>query len=114
MSDDIVARLRQLDADLVEDEGVVPFDCVDEAIDEIERLRAERDGYLEGNRQTLAALAEANEIAKRYKAERDEARWWICQLLANPTIAEGLASPCRGTPRDYAEEQGWDCFKEAR
>ncbi len=129
MSDDIVARLRQSHR--------VGCDCVGcEAADEIERLRAEsdgylhavegleaaaaeieqlrkqRDGYLEGNRQTLAALAEANEIAKRYKAERDEARRWICQLLANPTSAEGLASPCRGTPRDYAGEQGWDCFKE--
>ena len=27
----------------------------------------ERDGYLEGNRQALRALAEANEIAARYK-----------------------------------------------
>lgn len=107
MSDDIVARMRQSHR--------VGCDCVGcEAADEIERLRAERDGYLDGNRQTLAALAEANEIAKRYKAERDEARKWICQLLANPTSAEGLASPCRGTPRDYAGEQGWDCFKEER
>ena len=107
MSDDIVTRLLRIDR-----VGVPSI--LTEAAEEIERLRAERDGYLEGNRQTLAALAEANEIAKKYKAERDEARRWICQLLANPTSAEGLASPCGGTSRDYAEEQGWDCFKEAR
>jgi hypothetical protein len=105
MTDDIVVRLRRDCMSLI----------ADEAADEIKRLRAvveawlkysqraerdietlraerdearrERDGYLEGNRQTLAALAEANEIAKRYKAERDEARKWICQLLANPTSA---------------------------
>lgn len=50
MSDDIVARLRQFDKDLVEeivngDHGkdgehwVIPFDCLCEAADEIERLR---------------------------------------------------------------------------
>lgn len=67
MTDDIVARLIRIDR-----VGVPSI--LTEAADEIERLRAERDGYLDGNRQTLAALAEANEIAKRYKAERDEAR----------------------------------------
>ncbi len=125
MTDDIVARLRYFNRQLVmeiEDgyhgengaDWVIEFACISEAADEIERLRAERDGYLEGNRMLLASLAEANDIAKKYKIERDGARRWICQLLANPTIAKGLASPCRGTPRDYAGEQGWDCFTEAR
>ena len=115
MSDDIVARLRQSHR--------VGCDCVGcEAADEIERLRAvveawlkysqraerdietlraerdearrERDGYLEGNRQTLAALAEANEIAKRYREERDEARRRVCD--------------------GCAEIMGLNCFKEAR
>lgn len=114
MTDDIVARLRE--EGFITHMARLPRESkiLHEAADEIERLRFERDGFLEGNRQTLRALAEANEIAKRYKAERDEARRWICKLLANPTIAEGLASPGRGTPRDFAEEQGWDCFNEAR
>ena len=87
MLHDIVARLRAV---LHNDRSVELMNR--EAADEIERLRAvveawlkysqraerdietlraerdearrERDGYLEGNRQTLAALAEANEIAK--------------------------------------------------
>lgn len=113
MSDDIVTRLLDYDF-LVSEAPPYCRELIRRAAQEIEQLRFERDGLRDGTKQTLAALADANEIAKRYKAERDQARKWICKLLANPTIAEGLASPCRGTPRDYAEEQGWDCFKEAR
>lgn len=113
MTADIVERLRDYDF-LVSEAPPYLRELIRRAAHEIEQLRFERDGFREGNRQTLAALAEANEIAKRYKAERDKARRWICKLLANPTIAEGLASPCCGMPRDYAEEQDWDCFKEER
>lgn len=37
------------------------------------------------------------------RAERDEARRECCQWMAE---AEG------GTPREHAQEMGWDCFKE--
>lgn len=113
MTDDIVTRL--LDYDFLVPEAPPYFrELIRRAAHEIEQLRFERDGLRDGTKQTLAALADANEIAKRYKAERDQARKWICKLLANPTSAEGLASPCCGTSRDYAKEQGWDCFKEER
>ena len=98
MTDDIVARLRMYANASIEGEWSSVFRAdLNIAADEIERLRelsgdagrlreeverlrAERDGYLEGNRQTLAALAEANEIAKRYKAERD-ALWRLTDRL---------------------------------
>lgn len=94
------------------------------AADEIERLRAERDearqerdGYLEGNRQTLAALAEANEIAKRYKAERDAARRSVCEMtLELGTVFRRINGKTVEvtTPEYVADLMDWDCFKEAR
>lgn len=44
-------------------------------------------------------------------ADRDEARRWVCRLLANPTLATGSAKPYRGTAQCFAIEQGWDCFR---
>lgn len=42
MSEDIVARLRKLDRDLLDDEdNITDFSCVDVAADEIERLRSQ-------------------------------------------------------------------------
>ena len=85
-----------------------------DAIDEIDGLRAElaaaikqRDGYLEGNRQTLRALQEANEIAARYKAERDEARQELCRVV-------GYQRQDRFDPKAIAVERGWDCFKKVQ
>ena len=60
MTNDLVARLRKLDAELVEDEDCGDFSCVEEAVDEIERLRKE-----------LAAMRE----------ERDEVRQSYCSLM---------------------------------
>ena len=60
MTNDLVARLRKLDAELVEDEDCGDFSCVEEAVDEIERLRKE-----------LAAMRE----------ERDEARLQTQRIL---------------------------------
>ena len=45
------------------------------------------------------------------KAERDEARQWVCQILANPWRVTGLATPGKALARDFAAEQGWDCFE---
>jgi hypothetical protein len=64
-----------------------------EAADEIDRLRAD--------------------LATR-TAERDEARQWVCQILANPWRVTGLATPGKALARDFAEEQGWDCLKEVQ
>jgi hypothetical protein len=51
------------------------------------------------------------ELAAMQK-QRDEARRWVCRLLANPTWATGTAKPFKGTAQCFAKEQGWDCFKE--
>ena len=117
MESDIVEQLRD-DAEINEmDSAKLPSEwkVLREAADEIDRLRAElaaaineRNGYLEGNRQTLRALAEANEIAARYKRQRDEARRWYCLLIAYQRQDRGEDFD----PEAVAVEEGWDCFGE--
>lgn len=48
------------------------------------------------------AFGAAEEIG-RLRAERDEARREVCELLYN---RQG------GWPKEHANERGWDCFKE--
>ena len=62
---------------------------MDKAIAEIKRLRQEN--------ATLTAEHDA------LRAERDEARREVCELLYN---RQG------GWPKEHANERGWDCFKE--
>jgi hypothetical protein len=75
------------------------------AADEIERLRAE----LVSKADELAATVRQ---LRKVQDERDEARRWLCQVLAKPEFVTGLAKPGQGRPHDFAKEQGWDCFKE--
>jgi hypothetical protein len=75
------------------------------AADEIERLRAE----LVSKADELAATVRE---LRKVEDERDEARRWLCQVLAKPEFVTGLAKPGQGRPHDFAKEQGWDCFKE--
>ena len=116
MESDIVERLRAV---LHNDRSVELMNS--EASAEIERLRAELadainecEGYLEGNRQTLRALAEANEIAARYKRQRDEARENLrdaCEEIA--TLVNSLSMLSTNKTAEYiAAERGWDCFKQ--
>ena len=107
MSDDIVARLRE--EGFITHMARLPRESkiLHEAADEMELLRYERDGFREGNRQTLAALAEANTIAKWYKRERDEARREVCALTPFVRLETQSAE-------EYASTRGWNCFKEAR
>ena len=99
----------------------------------------ESDGYLEGNRQTLRALQEANEIAARYKRQRDEAdAGWQGEAKENIDLFKQLVAmrkqrdEARGWLRDacaeiariearfydalppqrIAERNGWNCFDE--
>ena len=88
MPDDIVARLRQLDEELVEDEDVcADFSCVEKAADEIERLRAERD---EARRRVCENAIQHGRVYRR--VGRDSVR---CE-----------------TAKEVAEMMGWDCFKD--
>ena len=96
MSDDIVARLRRWSDNAKEQDATDVVVGLCEAADEIERLR-----QLSGK-------------AGQLREERDEARQWLCQVLAKPTSVMGLAVPGNGTKHDFAKEQGWDCFKEAK
>lgn len=119
MTDDIVARLRESDG------GYFMRQMFNDAANEIERLREalrveqeelaaccidrketqrERDGYLDGNRMTLKALAEANEIARKYKAERDEAR----RLYINEMCLRDYGDTSARIRE--ANARGWNCF----
>ena len=55
-------------------------------------------------------LDDSEEEIKRLREERDEARREICIRACDTLGAVIGGSPA--TPQDYAEEQGWDCFKE--
>ena len=110
MSDDIVTRLRQFDKDLVEeivngDHGkdgehwVIPFDCLCEAADEIERLQNDLDGSQLAYRGASYDRDRMRNEIERLRKERDDARREVCELkLVNAY--------------DYATDRGWDCFKE--
>jgi predicted RNase H-like nuclease (RuvC/YqgF family) len=102
--------------------------------DEIERLRAEV-AALKANTNPLclnavikrlqaevaalkACIDRKHEVLdatirqlRKVEAERDEARRWLCRVLANPSMVTGLDKPGEGKPRDFAAEQGWDCFR---
>ena len=65
------------------------------------------------NRALALMMVVENEI-ERLRADRDEARKWLCHVLAKPTSVMGLAVPGNGTKHDFAKEQGWDCFNEVK
>jgi hypothetical protein len=86
-----------------------PHTC-NEAADEIERLRAERDAALldaEALRPIASAQWNSYSLAGLYMAERDRARRLVCELQCDP--------PERfiGVPHEVAQMYGWDCFAEA-
>jgi len=85
--DDIATRLRKW-APIWGLQDQISID-LNQAADEIERLRAERD--------------EANANAKLYRDDRDEARRMVC------TVESALIG---GRKTQRAESHGWDCFKE--
>jgi hypothetical protein len=97
VNDDIVARLRRLDNELVEDEDIVAdFSVVETAADEIERLRAERD---EARREVCTSVASG----------RDRKQFTPVNGLGSAAIA-AFRKPVH--PKSVARERGWDCFKE--
>jgi hypothetical protein len=56
-------------------------------------------------------LSDLPAFVKGLRAERDVARQWLCHVLAKPSMVTGLDKPGEGKPRDFAAEQGWDCFR---
>lgn len=75
--------------------GFQPYEGPNEIV---ERLRAELSKKFE---ESAAAIK-----------ERDEARRWLCEVLSSPDKVTGLAMPGLGTPRDFAAENGWDCYEK--
>lgn len=103
MSDDIVTRLHRHRCVT----GIRTV--IDDAADEIERLREQLRLANIDNFNTTAEVEtlraerdEANANAKLYRDERDAARRMVCGLDAD--IMEDQI--------EYARHRGWDCFKE--
>lgn len=88
MSDDIVARLRQIPR---------AWPLVREAADEIELLRS--------------TVTDCRIEIERLTAERDEARREICINATNEPYRQICGSGIL-LPQDEARERNWDCFKE--
>jgi hypothetical protein len=80
--------------------------------DIVARLLAWSDGAREQGVQDVAdGLSSAAEEIERLRAERDEARRWVCDITSNPALITGLA--CADSPRAVAQEQGWNCYDDA-
>ena len=67
-----------------------------EAADEIELLRI-------GVAEALRERDEANATIGTLRAERDEARWEVCELSGNGSIDSATRE---------AISRGWDCYKK--
>ncbi len=95
---------------------------IDDAADEIERLRTQLEMWQDGNimselhhdeieRLRAELVSKADELAatlrdlRKVQAERDEARAEVTFL--RPSVCLGAQ-----TASEYAKTRGWDCFKE--
>lgn len=116
MSDDIVERLRVLTATLRLRDFQGLAETTNEAADEIERLRAERDEARHGESVAIATLQGVIEERRMIRFERDEARVEVCRLSARCVRADYLLrikNPKHVTEYDVAESRGWhDLFAD--
>jgi hypothetical protein len=95
MKKDIAMRLRK---EIFKRERPYPVELLpelNEAADEIELLRS--------------TVTDCRIEIERLRAERDEARREVCQLKG--TVRWNHYFP-HFDPQGYAENRGWDCFKE--
>ena len=98
---DIIERLAELSDLMMNDRPYndSDFTDIDEAIDEIKRLRnqlTERIHMCDMRSEKILELT----------AERDEARRKFCEMMSNNSRLEFT------TPQWFAEEEDWDCYKE--
>ncbi len=123
---DIVSRLRECDEGLLEEcqtpelgDIVTDFSSIADAANLIEQLReriyllrkqrAERDTACGKAAKCIETLTDNLKVMQE---ERDYARRWVCEVLANPSLITGIDKPGDGTKRAFAKEQAWDCFYE--
>jgi hypothetical protein len=81
-----------------------------EKIDIVDRLRS----IWHDNDCTRALIEQAVDEIERLRAERDEARMKFCksEAAARTQSAWSNGILMRYLWQDIAREQGWDCFKE--
>jgi hypothetical protein len=101
VSDDIVKRLRQIPS---------AWPMVREAADEIERLRVQALGTQRRIQDQDGIMAELWERIHALTDERDEARRELCRRNRQPCPQDDEVIQL--ALRIYAEERGWDCYKE--
>ena len=106
-STDVLDRMRRYP-----NTAVHAPDLIREGISEIERLRALLAEASDEAQLARSTVTDLTIEVEKLRAERDYARKWLCEVLANPKRITGLAKPGKGRPMDFAIEQGWDCFKE--
>ena len=99
MSDDIVTRLRAWSDNAKEQDATEIVVGLCQAADVIDRLRKERDDA----RQLINAAAD---VIERLRKERDEARQLYCERL----LEISRQQDCNA--KWFADEMGWDCYKE--
>jgi hypothetical protein len=116
----IVARLRMI---VSEPESLCKTDLhyIEDAADEIERLRAklvskadELEKQYRWHHLATEAFAAEKEATirelRKVEDERDEARRELCRRNRQPCPQDDEVIQL--ALRIYAEERGWDCFKE--
>ena len=81
-------------------------DLIREGIDEIERLRALLAEASDEAQLARSTITDLTIEVEKLRAERDEARRMYCRMMSNNSRLEFA------TPQWFAEEEGWDCFKE--
>jgi len=136
MSDDIVTRMRFWSETRNNQPTAWNIDC-GQAADEIERLRrntgcarnqrstqfcaealdAQRDVERLREQLRLANIDNFNTTAEveTLRAERDEARRFICDLTAERDEARRFICDLSWEDsRQVARQLGWDCYKEGR
>jgi hypothetical protein len=111
MSDDIVARLREVPNGI----GGYFYKTTQQAADEIERLR--RGGCARDQRTTqfCAEAVALQELIEQLRRERDAARQRVCEMCVHfggvyRRVGRETVE-CR-TVEEIAEVCGWDCYKE--
>jgi hypothetical protein len=92
MTQDIIDALRKVAAKFEDKLGDANLLAV--AADEIQRL--------------VGMLEVQDEMVKHYVQERDEARREVCEFA----VGWQRAGMRVQHPQQYAQERGWDCFKE--
>lgn len=75
------------------------------------RIHYAKDGCLEYVHGPIPICQEAADEIEQLRAERDEARRIACEMEER-VGCDDSGCPKNGLARDHAKRRGWDCYKE--